>query len=88
MIQIIAVVLISAIAVIKTFNAAVNWVTESIKVALWNMTHWFDQRNYPNLGAEIGEIWERGKDEKAKIWALEIDTRAEYVSDLTDAQKG
>lgn len=87
-IQVIAVVLISAIAVIKTFNAAVNWVTESIKVALWNMTHWFDKRNYPNLGAEIGEIWEDADEKVAKIWALEIDTRVQYVSDLTDAQKG
>jgi hypothetical protein len=87
-IQVLATGLIYLLAVVKTVTNAVSWLEDTIITAIWNIIHPFRQKDYRNLADETAEIWEDANDRVAEIWEMEIDARMEYVSELTEAQKG
>jgi hypothetical protein len=87
-VQSLSAALISFFAVVKTVTNAISWLIDTIETAAWNLTHWLDQRSYRDFSDETAEIWEDANEKVNKIMAMEIDTRLEFVGQLSDAQKG
>jgi len=75
-------------AVIKTVTNTFSWMGRSLEVFVYNLTHWFNPKRYPNLQAETEEIWQKANEAVDKIWSTELDARRSFVSELTDIQKG
>jgi len=83
-----AIALVIIVAAIQTVTNTFSWLGRCIEVLGWNITHWFDQKDMPNLVDETKAIWDEATADVEKIWAMEIDARASFVSELTDAQQG
>lgn len=64
----------------------VNWFSRVIEYAAGKITFWTSSDNVS--WDYVNAAWKEGADQIEKIWALEIDARAEYLAELTDAQKG
>jgi|GEM_PF-3061658 len=64
----------------------VSWVTAAVRYAIGVLTFWTSEDN--TSWSDVQAIWDEGVQTTKEIWELEIDARAEYVSALTDAQKG
>jgi len=87
-IQGLSVVLIYLLAVVKTVTNALSWLVDSIATAVYNIIHPFNQRAFRSLGDETVAIWSDANAKVETIMNMELDTRLEFVSKLTDAQQG
>ena len=78
-IQALAVALNFVVTVIGVFVKAVEW-------AIAKITFWTTADDIP--WSDVADAWQNGFERTERIWAMEIDARAEYVSALTETQKG
>ena len=67
-------------------STVVSWVAKVIEYAAAKITFWTKSDDIS--WSEVDAVWSRGVETTEEIWAMEINARAEYVSALTDAQKG
>ena len=87
-IQGLSIALIYLMAVIKTVTNSFSWLVDTIATAIYNIIHPFRQRAFRNLGDETVEIWSDANAKVEEIWNMELDTRLEFIGQLTDAQQG
>jgi hypothetical protein len=87
-IQQLSVALIFVTAVVKTVTNSLSWLVDSIATAVYNIAHPFRQRDFRDLGDETVEIWSNANEQVAEIMDMELDTRMEFVNQLSDAQQG
>jgi len=87
-IQGLSIVLIYLLAVVKTVTNALSWLVDSIATAVYNIIHPFNQRAFRDLGDETVAIWSEANEQVAEIMDMELETRMEFVNQLTDAQQG
>lgn len=85
-IKFVAVVLLELMAIVKTVTNVISWMGDSISTFVYNLAHPFKKKAYRDLGDETAKIWSDMTDKVNEIWDLEIDTRHDYVSKLTEAQ--
>ncbi|MFA6732843.1 MAG: hypothetical protein WCS07_08900, partial [Sphaerochaeta sp.] len=79
--------IIKTVAVAFTWvSTVVSWVAKVIEYAAGKITFWTKSDDIS--WSEVDAVWSRGVETTEEIWAMEINARAEYVSALTDAQKG
>lgn len=63
-----------------------NWFARVVQKVAGELTFWTSSDDVS--WSYVNAAWKEGADRNAEIMAMEIEARAEYVSDLTDAQKG
>jgi hypothetical protein len=80
--------LVLLMAAIETVTNAFSWMFRSIEVFIWNLSHLFNKKDFPDLGEETKKIWEDAWDDIEEIANLELQTRTDFVSQLTEAQQG
>ncbi|MFA6845959.1 MAG: hypothetical protein WCR02_09545, partial [Sphaerochaetaceae bacterium] len=79
--------IIKAVATAFTWIATVvNFSAKVFQYAMGKITFWTSSDDIS--WDEVQAVWGNGVETTKEIWAMEIDARASYVSDLTDAQKG
>lgn len=87
-IQGLSVVLIYLLAVVKTVTNALSWLVDTIVTAIWNIAHPFRTRAFRDLGDETVAIWSDANAKVETIMNMELETRMDFVNQLTDAQQG
>ena len=87
-IQLFGVLLVGVTTTTKIVMNAFSWLVRTINVAIYNLTHWFNPKEWPNLVDETVAIMEEGNAAVQSIWAMEINAREDFISELTDVQKG
>lgn len=89
-IKFVAIVLIELMAIIKTVTNTISWLGRVINVVIHNISHalapW-KWKAIPNLIDETGEIWRDANAKVEEIWAMELDLRTDFISQLSDTQK-
>lgn len=63
-----------------------NWFARVVQKVAGELTFWTSSDDVS--WSYVNAAWKEGADRNAEIMAMEIEARAEYVSELTDAQKG
>jgi len=87
-IQGLSIVFIYLLAVVKTVTNALSWLVDSIATAVYNIIHPFNQRAFRDLGDETVAIWSDANAKVETIMNMELETRMDFVNQLTDAQQG
>jgi hypothetical protein len=87
-IQGLSVVFIYLLAVVKTVTNAISWLVDTIVTAIWNIAHPFRTRAFRDLGDETVAIWSDANAKVETIMNMELETRMDFVNQLTDAQQG
>jgi len=75
-------------AVVKTVTNSLSWLVDSIATAIWNIAHPFRTRAFRDLGDETVAIWSDANAKVETIMNMELETRMDFVNQLTDAQQG
>jgi hypothetical protein len=61
---------------------------DTIVTAIWNIAHPFRTRAFRDLGDETVAIWSDANAQVEAIMNMELETRMDFVNQLTDAQQG